>query len=520
MSHIRAAAFVVATLAGIALSVPLQAQNNRPTEPKQLWEIKEATRFQRIALSPDGKWLAYTRNELGPERFKTQLRLCEARTGKELHLLAFAGRNQGETPVDARNPNRPAVPGGAMMAQMLSLEIVTALSFSADGKTLATLSNGFGSSEVFLKLWDVGSGKQQKQFSLSMALGQGLAYLPDGRLLAAGMSSKMSPYLKIVETKQGKAVADLMPELQVRLNKYYPRQPLLTSFELAGDGRTLVLGIGDMQTSYVHLYDMKTQKLDFNIAQLANNRAFTAATLAPDGKTVAVTRNNAQFAGFGVGQGAIGKAPGGPAQQPEQGGTTIELIDRATKRKRATISIADADANGFGMLGDVPFRFTADSLYLVTGGDSAGRVRIWDAQTGTAVGEHRTGLKRVTAMAMGPNLLVTGSDSVNAIVGVVGVFGGQGMIGGAPGLPPGAKAPPQGLDPSQPPPTAIPPFILPFQPGQPPLDGKPGAAPLGPIPGGIGGGFGGFQMPAPEAALKVWDWSSMAPSSRSSSMKN
>jgi sugar lactone lactonase YvrE len=117
------------------------------TNGKELRRIGEpGLDIVKLALSPDGRWLAAIANEL---------HIWDAASGKELRRLPRPAQNW------------------------------TGLAFSPDGRTLATLGD-----DKPVRLWEVSTG----QLRLEIAGHRGdincLAFSPDGRLLATGSRDK------------------------------------------------------------------------------------------------------------------------------------------------------------------------------------------------------------------------------------------------------------------------------------------------------------------------------------------
>src|SRR5262249_11776709 len=101
------------------------------------------------AFSPDGKRLAgATREKLPDGSWDNSVRVWDAQTGQELHIL------KGHT------------------------DQVLRVAYSADGKRLATAS-----SDNTVKVWDAETG--EKLFSFETGPGGGVAFSPDGNRMAS-----------------------------------------------------------------------------------------------------------------------------------------------------------------------------------------------------------------------------------------------------------------------------------------------------------------------------------------------
>jgi WD40 repeat protein len=128
----------------------------------RLWDVATGTElrsfredrfpFEAAAFSPDGKMLALGTGWTG--RLRQRISLWDMDTGKELPPI-------GQIPAE-------------------SAESVSCLSFSPDGKTLA--SSGAGPIQV----WEVATRGEACRFQADVAGRASLAFSPDGRLLASG----------------------------------------------------------------------------------------------------------------------------------------------------------------------------------------------------------------------------------------------------------------------------------------------------------------------------------------------
>ncbi len=452
----------------LCLAVPgfLLAQDKKEPNvlpaPKFLWETKGNLQITQIALSPDGKTVAYGRHEMLPMEFKSGVVLCDARDGKELHSLS------------ARYTDKNAQGFGFVPPDM-----IVALAFSADGKSIAAVSAGFPGGAASLRVWDVATGKPLKQMTVSATYGQSVAFLPDANKVLIGGVAQQGIYLKILDLVKGTGT-DLTTDLRTKLGKSINAQSLLTACCLAPDGHTVLLGVGELNKSALHLFDLKTKKVEANVVPLGAMRPFTQVAISADLQTVALVRQTGGGGGFGVGIGNVPPkvGPGGPGPNVTGPPTAaVEIWDRTAKKKRHQIDFP-AGENAFFASLPAPIQFTADSRYLVTAGKTKGHVAIYDVMTGKLAAEHDTGLPALTRVALAGNVLMTGTYQASAI------FGG-GFVPAAPA--PGTLKP-------------LPPGIQPPPPGAQPPQG-------GPV-------FGGFGMPNIQATLKIWEWSAPSGSTR------
>jgi RND family efflux transporter MFP subunit len=138
------------------------------------------------------------------------------------------------------------------------------LAFSSDGKTLAA-----GSSDGFINLWDVATGKNTATFEKKKAGVLSLAFSHDGKTLAAGTAPGA---IDLWDVTTGKTTSTIEAHNKgVAAVAFSPDDKLLAS--------------GGAADFAVKLWDVATRK---NLAVLApHRRAVSAVEFSPDGKLVA-----------------------------------------------------------------------------------------------------------------------------------------------------------------------------------------------------------------------------------------
>jgi hypothetical protein len=160
---------------------------------KQVGGSKDDTQFVHLAqLSPDGRTLAFTRND-----------------GKDIHLLD--------------------VKTGKMLRTLSGHSGSVSFAFSPDGKMIATTASGAPSEGV--KLWDVGTGQELGRFGVPLKAVGRIAFSPYGGLLA-------------VPTEDG-AISLLDIERRQELRRLLPVNPIFrdpTRPAFSPDGRFLAAG--------------------------------------------------------------------------------------------------------------------------------------------------------------------------------------------------------------------------------------------------------------------------------------
>jgi WD domain, G-beta repeat len=128
---------------------------------KLLHELKNHTSFlDKIALSPDGRWLASWATVFNPEGQDFDIRLWDVETGKLLHRIKTL-RDRGTNLVF----------------------------FSADSSQLVSTGSGNGGTGV-AQLWDVASGTVIRTFDTNEAYLQFAAMTSDGRMLVTTGADK------------------------------------------------------------------------------------------------------------------------------------------------------------------------------------------------------------------------------------------------------------------------------------------------------------------------------------------
>jgi uncharacterized protein (TIGR03067 family) len=206
-----------------AVAFPAEAGSAKPKETFRVTPGLAAAVF-----SGDGRWLAVAGGQL--HRSGT-VSLWEARTGKARFALAGHG------------------------------DLVLALAFSPDGKTLA--SAGW---DRCVRLWDVGTGNKLATLWGHTRQVWSLAFSPDGKLLASGSADRTAVLWDVAAGRE-KATARGRPA---------------SALGFSPDGRTLAVG-GDDGT--VGLWDVAKGR-EFATLKGHTNRV-VAVAFAPDGKTLA-----------------------------------------------------------------------------------------------------------------------------------------------------------------------------------------------------------------------------------------
>jgi internalin A len=290
-----------------------------------------------VGLSPDGKMLA--RAGAG-ETTGATVDLWDVASGKKLHTLK----------------------GYAFK-----------VAFSPDGKTLASITGGWGPPAAAgpdgdgpgeVKLWDVATGKERWSVKGHRSRVWSMAFSADGKTLATS-----SETVKLWDVATGKEKMEL--------------PVAYTALAFAPDGKTLAVLVGgdEKKPGSVQLWDLTTGKKRGSMP--ANELGIGSLGFTPDGKTL-----------VSAGLREPNEGEEGPNRNTKAAGSLegyfcqFKLWDVATAKERATIPIS-----GNFSLPFFPLVFTADSRTLMTArwiSDKEGkkvrvRVQHWDLATGKEV---------------------------------------------------------------------------------------------------------------------------------------
>ena len=309
---------------------------------------------------------------------------------------------------------------------------VTSVAYSADGKLMAT--TGY---DETVRLWEMPSGKERFRFRLAGKRnyhGPGLAFTPDGKMLAAANGSGAGA-LCVWDTTTGKE----------RLKRDLSMQDGTSDLAFAANGKTLAIlsflskfdpRTGNRWTEHrIRLWDAEKG------AEVASFQPPEGATVAiafsPDGKMLAV----AQEDGLHVCEPDTGKklrtlsnektfyrriafSADGTLATNGKDAKTIQLWDAATGRPKQLLRGHEKDV--------CCLAFSADGKRLVSSSVWDNSFRVWDVASGDTLLVHRApAVAGVGCVALSPDGKTVAEGSVNSVfvLGLWDVATGKEAVG-------------------------------------------------------------------------------------------
>jgi WD40 repeat protein len=323
-------------------------------------------------------------------------------------------RGEGERPRPTDRHGDPLPPGARARLGTLHFwqgGAISALAFAPDGKTLVSASDG-----PTLRLWDVATGKELRQFRGHRGPVCSVAFSPDGRTLASGSAGGDDPTIRIWDAATGRQLRQWTGAEEVALHLAFapggqllasagkdgaiclwdpatgkelrqlkgPQQMPMTGLIFSPDGRSLASwhpGHG------VILWDAGTGKRLRRYEVQPGNFNFPAFAFSPDGQVLATGDRDGhvhlwettsieevrQIPSPAVGVAFVAYAPDGKSLAVASDDGRIRLYAPDTGQQLQTVQAHRRPLRALV--------FSPDGKTLASG-DDRGRIRLWDPATG------------------------------------------------------------------------------------------------------------------------------------------
>ncbi len=341
-------------LAGTPVPMPKEPITPANVDRLQLLAMWGRGQVKQIAYSPDGQLLAVgTSSGIWLHNAKTLelRRLIPANS--EILAMTFLADGQLMAQVGGKTINRWDVTTGTLVGSWQVKDFnLERVAFAPDGKVLATALN-----DGRIGFWDITGGQLLRTSAgHPHRLAGGLTFSPDGSLLA---SSTNDHTLKIWEVQTGTLWRDLQgqPDPETILAKS------ITAF--SPDGKLLASGYDNA----IRLWDVETGTLLKTLE--GHTASVESLRFSPDGKLLA------------------------------SGGD-----DRAARLWDVTTGNLQRTFTGYSNGVATSLAFSPDGAVLASGELFGGVVRLWQVQSGAALGAIEGYQSAVKAIAVAPNNLI------------------------------------------------------------------------------------------------------------------
>jgi RNA polymerase sigma factor (sigma-70 family) len=313
-------------------------------------------RITAVAFSPDGRLLASGDDNL-------QTRLWDPATGQSRHTFPIGGGSLAFSPDGRRLASAPGdepirfdepidetarvwdVAAGKELLRLRHPDAhqVRRVAFTPDGAALlsleATIDYGETQGTLALDDWDAGTGRRQRRLALGKPYPRGVAFSPDGRLVALGGSDDGKNPVRVVEVRSGRELLVLEGRVPLRPTTFSPDGRLLATQEWDLSGVLSGQTIGGAR-----IWELVTGKEVFRLEGAGG------VVFSPDGRLVAA---------------ALGTA----VEREADGPPRIGVWDAATGKRLQELS-------GFGSAVSA-LAFAPDGRRLASGLGN-GTVLVWD----------------------------------------------------------------------------------------------------------------------------------------------
>ena len=222
----------------------------------QIWQSQENMAVAEARIG------SLTSEQLFASKQPVAALLESLQAGQRLQTLSRVFREQDTTQEQVVAALHQAVYGMSRRTLSGHQSVVYSVSFSPDGKTIAS-----GSYDKMIKLWNVVNGKDLLTLSGHQAAVTSVSFNPDGKTIASASRDKT---IKLWNVADGKELRTLSGH-----------QAAVTSVSFNPDGKTIVSGSGDKT---IKLWNVANGK---ELRTLSGHQAaVTSVSFSPDGKTI------------------------------------------------------------------------------------------------------------------------------------------------------------------------------------------------------------------------------------------
>ncbi|SMB86407.1 WD40 repeat domain-containing protein [Deinococcus hopiensis] len=282
---------------------------------------------------------------------------------------------------------------------------------SPDGQTIASLGDD--------QLWLLDTQTHAKRLSVPVGDAFDFAFSPDGRWLAVGGWNTT----RLLDAHTGETVKVLEPTSEQRNSGGRKWQPgprgLNRSLAFSPDGQQLAVGY---EASTIGLWDVASGQLT---RTLGGGRGWVLSlAFSPDGARLVSGWGDGTLHFYGVRSGEVS-----PVQQVNQG--FVRWLAFSPDGKQVAAASGDGSVSLWTPLGRPLHRLTGHTgaattvTYLDAGtlvsGDTAGTLRVWNAENGRLLGQTDTRGAVVQSLALSPDgrqLLSSDRDNALRVYGV------------------------------------------------------------------------------------------------------
>ncbi|MBP9479801.1 MAG: hypothetical protein KBF12_14455, partial [Sebaldella sp.] len=279
-------------------------------------------------------------------------------------------------------------------------DAIYSLSYSPDGKYLASGSNNT------IKIWDVNTSKETKNFIEYNYPILSLSYSPNGKYLASGV--------KVWDVNNGKG-----------LEGFLGHRDLVTSVCYSPDGKYLASGSGDKT---IKIWDTSSGKEVKTL--IGHNSTVWSLCYSPDGKYLASSSLNDTIKIWDVSTGkevktlsghsnniySVSYSPDGKYLASGSGDKTIKIWDVLTGKE-----IKSLTGHRYGVRS---VSYSPDGKYLASGSDDE-TIKIWDALTGKEMKSLTVSSSYVRTVCYSPDgkyLAIGSNDGTIKIWEIIGTY--------------------------------------------------------------------------------------------------